>query len=224
MLTSNNLNHQKYPMENYSRDNRGSGRGFGGGSGGPRPPMHKATCSECGAGCELPFRPNGDRPVFCSNCFAAKQDDGGSRPPSNYGGDRREERRERPRFEDRQMFDAVCVKCGKKCQVPFRPSGSKPVYCSDCFEKTDSRSGGVSKDSGEVMEQIKMLNIKLDKLINILAPELSEVKTKKPEVKKEIEAVKEIIKEVPEKLAKVAKVTKEKVKVAVKKVAAKKKK
>jgi len=34
----------------------------------------------------------------------------------------------------REMFDAVCANCGKTASVPFRPSGNKPVYCSDCFE------------------------------------------------------------------------------------------
>ena len=33
----------------------------------------------------------------------------------------------------REMFDAVCARCGKDTQVPFRPSGARPVYCSDCF-------------------------------------------------------------------------------------------
>ena len=33
----------------------------------------------------------------------------------------------------REMFAATCSSCGKQAQVPFRPSGSKPVYCSDCF-------------------------------------------------------------------------------------------
>jgi CxxC-x17-CxxC domain-containing protein len=34
----------------------------------------------------------------------------------------------------REMFEAVCANCGRTASVPFRPSGSKPVYCSDCFE------------------------------------------------------------------------------------------
>ena len=34
----------------------------------------------------------------------------------------------------REMYEAVCANCGKTASVPFRPSGSKPVYCSDCFE------------------------------------------------------------------------------------------
>ncbi len=34
----------------------------------------------------------------------------------------------------REMFEAVCANCGRTASVPFRPSGNKPVYCSDCFE------------------------------------------------------------------------------------------
>ena len=33
----------------------------------------------------------------------------------------------------REMFSATCASCGNTAQVPFRPSGNKPVYCSDCF-------------------------------------------------------------------------------------------
>jgi CxxC-x17-CxxC domain-containing protein len=33
----------------------------------------------------------------------------------------------------REMFSATCDNCGREAQVPFRPSGSKPVYCADCF-------------------------------------------------------------------------------------------
>lgn len=31
--------------------------------------MHAATCSKCGAACEVPFIPNGKKPIFCKNCF-----------------------------------------------------------------------------------------------------------------------------------------------------------
>ena len=34
----------------------------------------------------------------------------------------------------REMFTATCSSCGREAQVPFRPSGDKPVYCSDCFQ------------------------------------------------------------------------------------------
>jgi len=60
---------------------RGFGRGgFRGASASARPAMHTATCAECGNSCEVPFKPTGDRPVYCSNCFKAK--DGGSAPRS----------------------------------------------------------------------------------------------------------------------------------------------
>lgn len=39
--------------------------------------------------------------------------------------------RERPQ---REMFDAVCAECGNSARVPFRPSGARPVYCSNCFQ------------------------------------------------------------------------------------------
>lgn len=35
----------------------------------------------------------------------------------------------------REMFSATCSSCGREAQVPFRPNGSKPVYCSDCFQR-----------------------------------------------------------------------------------------
>jgi CxxC-x17-CxxC domain-containing protein len=33
----------------------------------------------------------------------------------------------------REYFTATCSSCGKEARVPFRPNGTKPVYCSDCF-------------------------------------------------------------------------------------------
>lgn len=66
------------------------GRDFGGPPG--RPMMHQATCNECGKSCEVPFRPSGSRPIFCSNCFEKQ---GGPR-----GG---EKSYAKPRFEDKRM-------------------------------------------------------------------------------------------------------------------------
>ena len=38
-----------------------------------RPPkeMHVTTCARCGGEAKVPFQPNSDRPVYCSECFAA---------------------------------------------------------------------------------------------------------------------------------------------------------
>ena len=65
-----------------------SGGGFGGGKGsfkggggrpsfgGERKEMFTATCATCNKPCEVPFRPTGERPVYCRDCFRAVRDDG----------------------------------------------------------------------------------------------------------------------------------------------------
>ena len=57
------------------------------GGGGARE-MFSATCSSCGNACQVPFQPNGSKPVYCSDCFKG-QGGGGSRSGggrSSYGG------------------------------------------------------------------------------------------------------------------------------------------
>ena len=49
-----------------------AGRGYEGERGLRRAPreMHPAVCSTCGRETEVPFIPRGDKPVYCSDCFA----------------------------------------------------------------------------------------------------------------------------------------------------------
>lgn len=66
-----------------------------------------------------------------------------SRPPQSFerplrrygegrhGGDFRD--------KERQLFKVICADCNRECEVPFRPSGDRPVYCKECFS---SRKGG----------------------------------------------------------------------------------
>ncbi|MGQ9583612.1 MAG: CxxC-x17-CxxC domain-containing protein [Thermoplasmatota archaeon] len=35
----------------------------------------------------------------------------------------------------REMYPAKCSDCGKDCEVPFKPTEGRPVYCRDCFQK-----------------------------------------------------------------------------------------
>lgn len=35
--------------------------------------MHKTVCSECKKDCEVPFKPSGDRPIFCKDCFSKRK-------------------------------------------------------------------------------------------------------------------------------------------------------
>lgn len=48
--------------------------------------MHKAVCSDCGKTCDVPFKPSGDKPVFCNECFGGKREGGRSdyKQPSSY--------------------------------------------------------------------------------------------------------------------------------------------
>lgn len=69
--------------------------GFGGDRGGDRPMMHRATCAECGNACEVPFKPNGRKPIFCSNCFV--KDD---TAPKRFGKDFSD----RPSFGEKRSF------------------------------------------------------------------------------------------------------------------------
>ncbi|MBC5810646.1 MAG: zinc-ribbon domain containing protein [Candidatus Eremiobacteraeota bacterium] len=51
----------------------GSYSGGGGGAGGGRQrEMFEATCSTCGKVAEVPFKPRGDKPVYCRDCFAQR--------------------------------------------------------------------------------------------------------------------------------------------------------
>lgn len=85
-------------------DSRGGGRSFGGSSGGggrkfggssdgyrgdgQKPQMHAAVCSECDRDCQVPFRPSGGNPVFCSNCFKKQDGSQSGAPRKSFGGDR----------------------------------------------------------------------------------------------------------------------------------------
>lgn len=72
----------------------------------------------------------------------------------------------------REMFDATCSNCGKQCKVPFKPTGSKPVLCSDCFSKNSGNNFNNNQspraESNISSEQFKQINTKLDKIIEML--------------------------------------------------------
>lgn len=104
----------------------------------------------------------------------------------SFGGDR---------GGDREMHSAVCSNCGKNCEVPFEPTGSKPVYCFDCFKKMGGgRDSGRFQDRGprrddsrpQNNEQLDAINRKVDKILEILTkPAIKEkiVEKIKPEGK-----------------------------------------
>ena len=131
-----------------------------------RPQMYEAICSDCGKKCEVPFKPSTDKPIYCSQCFTSHG--GGS------GSDRHERRdRERPRFQDREMFDATCSSCGKRFELPFRPTRDKPVYCNECFDRGgNSPNKSIDRPVNQYKEQFDMLNAKLDRILKALTPSI----------------------------------------------------
>src|SRR3989344_4417267 len=114
----------------------------------------------------------------------------------NRGGDREGPRGGfRPRDREVSMHRAVCSNCGQNCEVPFRPTGDKPVYCNNCFVKRQATGGDGGGRGGEryprrdfggggeprqnfdgargggnadIVRQLEALNTKLDRLIRIV--------------------------------------------------------
>ena len=125
---------------------------------------------------------------------------GGSR---DFGGRGGFGGRDSGRFERRplEMHDATCDKCKKQCQVPFRPSGDKPVFCSNCFKNEGSGSSFGSRDrgrpssSGMSSEQFKQINTKLDKIINALEIESNEDSDDKEEEDSEVDSGEDLSKD-----------------------------
>jgi CxxC-x17-CxxC domain-containing protein len=141
----------------------------------------------------------------------------------------------RPRFNndrDRQeMFSATCANCGKQCEVPFRPTGNKPVLCRDCFRanrdsdsrRSDNRGSfdrpsfnndnrDRSNDRPNYQAQFDALNAKMDKILSLLTPQPVEVAPLESEISEETldEIAEEIQEEKIEKKPKKAKSTKSK--------------
>ena len=78
--------------------------------------------------------------------FDARDSDRDSNRPG-----RREFGRSSRSFE---MHKSVCAECGSECEVPFKPTSNKPVYCSDCFKKKDSGSRNRNNQSSDRLDQI----------------------------------------------------------------------
>ena len=132
---------------------------------------------------------------------------------SSFGGGRGGDRREV------EMHKAICDKCHKECEVPFRPSGDKPIYCNECF--SGKREGGdrggrkdfgnrnprrefndkpMSKNTGadislDVKKQLSDMNSKLDRLISVIE-NLSAPKAPSAKVKEVSKTVKTPVKKV----------------------------
>lgn len=114
-----------------NRDNRGSGKDL-------RPvTMHKAVCASCGKTCDIPFKPTGDKPVYCRDCFAGRMAMGGDRS-----------KRRDPRKNGYANRDSGF--------------GNRENFSRDNFSKDNFSNSKNSND--DLKRQINLLNDKVDKL------------------------------------------------------------
>jgi len=140
----------------------------------------------------------GDRKFGGKKKFGGdKKYDGGQRSDNRNGGGGGSE-----------MFSATCSECQKKCDVPFKPSQDKPVYCSACFgmkksgnELRGDSNGGkrerkpfgngqvnngpafssapagpTAQNILELKQQVSALEVKLNKILDLLNPPKPAVK------------------------------------------------
>ena len=109
---------KSYPPKPFRSFNRPDRHDRGRQDSGPRERNYtRAICSECNKECELPFKPSGDRPVYCKECFS-KRKPGGNRfnsRPDNRPGER--DFHQGRRFDKRQT--------GRR-QAPFKKN--KPFF------------------------------------------------------------------------------------------------
>ena len=122
----------------------------------------------------------------------------GGRSGGKFGGGRGGDRggsrggfREKP-----AMHKAVCDECGKDCEVPFRPSNDKPIFCDACFggkregSRNESRSSSRSSAPlADFSKQFLEINDKLNKLISLLEKSSAVEVEVKNEAEKEIKKV-----------------------------------
>lgn len=157
-------------MKKFDRGNRGdSDRNFRKGgfrNNDSRPmTMHSAVCASCKKTCEVPFRPNGDKPVYCRDCFAGRAAMGGERSG------RKDFRKESGQFNQNDN--------------KFTPRQN--------FNSNSSSNQNDKPMIEDLKKQIDSMNVKLDKLTNTIQnlAEKMNKETPKANIEKEVKIVAE---------------------------------
>lgn len=146
----------------------GGGRSFNGPS-----EMYNATCSKCSASCEVPFRPNGKKPIFCKNCFI--RDDAGS---NTY---------EKRSYNDRPSFE-------KRSYSEERPSFQKPQAPVE-----DPRIGAMQRELTVIHDKLDTLIQALEGAAYSSVLKASIDRTEKVEKPKKAAPAKKAVKKVAKK-------------------------
>ncbi len=138
-------------MKNFNRDRKGNDRGgFKPHFGDSQPvKLHSAVCTTCHKNCEVPFRPNGDKPVYCRDCFAGRAALGGER--SNRRDIRVDQGNSDSRPDFRNNFKREFPRDTPQKFIPENAPMNRVVEAP----KND-----------ETKRALEVMNVKLDKLVS----------------------------------------------------------
>ena len=94
------------------------------------------------------------------------------------------------RNKNRMMHKTICADCKKECEVPFRPSGDRPVYCRECFARRKAgnslRTGIDAKPKETPLAHINLFDEKQVSEKEKLVAKKEPVKKKKAVAKKKV--------------------------------------
>ncbi len=105
--------------------------------------LYTATCSACHKSCEVPFRPNSDKPVYCSACFGKKNSDDARGERGDFNS-RNDSRSERPSYA--------------KPQRDYAPA------------QHDAPRGQRDNGLDEVKQQLKTIESRLNRILDLISP------------------------------------------------------
>jgi len=116
------------------------------------------TCRDCGmdfvftAGEQEFYASKGfvNEPTRCPACRQARKSSMGASGGSGSG-----MRDSAPRgnstastgTRERVTYKTTCANCGQETTVPFVPRGTKPVYCSNCFDQMRGSSSSSERSA-----------------------------------------------------------------------------
>ncbi len=80
---------------------------------------------------------------------------------------------------DRPMYEAVCADCSKVCEVPFKPSEDRAVYCKTCWAQRKQNGGGPARKGAPFFKPVALPPKPVSKL-SAAAHMAAEAKKSKP--------------------------------------------
>lgn len=214
----NNFNNGGYPKRGndfggkprFGGDRGGNNGRSGGGKFGSHKPggrpseSFKAECSQCHKACTLPFRPNGEKPVFCSDCFSKKSPDNDRGSRNDYSKPPRDERparHDRPQTQPnhelaamKRQLETIEARLNRILDIINPPT--PPGKSADKVEVVKEPSAATKRAASKQEKKI----VKTDELKEVVTKAV----TKKAPAKKAVKKVakKAVTKKVAKKAAK----------------------